>query len=93
MLLKLVKYLLRNNEDYKKLDALLDRKDEWKYDTFTMTHKSGLVLWVANGMWFIKVIEPVRHDDFSTLVRYALWEKIKPVVYKKSLSEFLKTIE
>ncbi|MDO4698340.1 MAG: hypothetical protein Q4A60_06680 [Pasteurellaceae bacterium] len=54
MLTKLARYLLRNDENFKKLDAELDKPEVWQVnDKYTLIHKDGFSLWLANGIAFL----------------------------------------
>lgn len=93
MLSKLARYLLRNNENFKKLDAMLSKPDDWYSDFYRLHHKTnGLSLWVYNGVSNFHIDRPTT-IYLGFLMKHALWSKAKKLIKKKDkLTELLKTM-
>lgn len=94
MLSKLARYLLRNNENFKKLDAMLSKPEDWQSNYFYLCHKTGkLSLWVRGGMSSFRIDKP-KEIEFGFLMKRALWCKAKKLIVKKDkLTELLQHIE
>lgn len=94
MLAKLARYLLRNNENFKKLDAMLSKPDDWRSDFFCLYYKKGeLIFWIHHGISNFHIDRPTTiHLGF--LMRHALWSKAKELCKKDDkLTALLKSIE
>lgn len=79
MLTKLARYLLRNDENFKKLDAELDKPEVWEINShYTINHKDGFTLWMANGIGHFGIYTP-KEIKFSFLMQKALWKKAKQI--------------
>ncbi|MDO9950288.1 hypothetical protein [Glaesserella parasuis] len=87
MLSTLARYLLRNDENFKKLDAMLSKPEDWGFDGYTLDHRTkGISLWMSNGIFFFCIYEFDEDEDiidvdseikFSFLMKLALWNKAK----------------
>lgn len=79
MLTKLARYLLRNDENFKKLDTELDKPEVWDiYQHYTLNHKDGFELWMANGICSFSFYSPEK-IQFSLCMKLALWKKAKKI--------------
>lgn len=94
MLSKLARYLLRNNENFKKLDAMLSKPEDWQTNLYCLYHKTnGLSLWMHNGISRFHIDKPIT-IHFCFLMKHALWDKAKKLSKTKDkLTELLKSIE
>lgn len=94
MLSKLARYLLRNNENFKKLDAMLSKPDDWRSDLYCLHHKTkGLSFWIHSGISYFHIDRP-KTVHFGFLMKHALWDKAKELSKKgDKLTELLKSIE
>lgn len=93
MLSKLARYLLRNNKNFKKLDAMLSKPDDWYSNPNCLYHKTnGLSFWVYHGKSNFHIDSPTT-IYLGFLMKHALWNKAKKLIKKKDkLTELLKTM-
>ncbi|MDD7545354.1 hypothetical protein [Actinobacillus porcinus] len=94
MLSKLARYLLRNNENFKKLDEMLSKPEDWRCNDVCLYHKTEkLSLWIYGGMSSFRINKP-KEIKFVFLMKRALWCKAKKLIVKKDkLTELLKSIK
>lgn len=94
MLSKLARYLLRNNENFKKLDEMLSKPEDWRCDDAHLYHKTEkLSFWIHSGMSYFHIDRPT-NIEFGFLMKRALWCKAKKLIVKKDkLTELLKSIK
>lgn len=79
MLAMFARYVLRNDENFKKLDTELDKPEVWDTDwEYTIEHEDGFELWMANGIWSFRVRRPIE-IPFSFWMKLALWGKAKKI--------------
>lgn len=78
-------------EQGKIVSKLLDNVDDWgllDYDTpddfRSIEHKSGLVLWIANGRASLKIRSrsKIPYVQISFFDQYLLWFKVKKIIKK-----------
>lgn len=52
----------------------LQHPEDWKCDSYTAEHKSGVVLWVGNGAFFFNGYGSEHTPSFTGLLeRHVLW--------------------
>lgn len=55
---------------------------DWRLSEYKLTHKNGVVLWIANGRGHFRVEEP-EEFRFTFIERWILWRYVKRLMHKK----------
>jgi hypothetical protein len=60
----------------KNIEELMSSPADWDFGLYRAVHKSGVKLWIADGVWFFGIVNPVKYL-FPIFWRFYLWGKLK----------------
>ena len=68
------------------LYLLLSDFRNWEYGSHTITHKSGLTMWISNGSWFFDGYKTAGTPKFLGIIeRHLLYSRFKKMYAKRML--------